>query len=262
MERRIFKMFWKLDDIDSIQEAFILDKPMRTEDPWLIAVLNADRYGDESWEMYCFIHGLPTRNVGSWLPNVSEPRCGNKRCGTLATKEWPEMWQRCHGDKWHLRVAMDCQICSEERKRRYCVIDETQESKIKYRSDPFTDAPFVHPFRHPAYHAQQLRSMSFAKLKGRRILSVLAHDVIKTSDVASTRDKEELRKEQWLRFHDRYTNGTPGLLPLVLDLPVRFTVQAKLPERWVSSSILVVGFADGHSRMRKNSDWKHCLILK
>ena len=26
-----------------------------------------------------------------------------------------------------------------------------------------------------------------------------------------------------MRFHDRFTNGIPGLLPLVLDLPVRFT---------------------------------------
>ena len=29
-------------------------------------------------------------------------------------------------------------------------------------------------------------------------------------------------KERWLEFHDRYTNGTPGLLPLVVDLPVLF----------------------------------------
>ena len=32
-----------------------------------------------------------------------------------------------------------------------------------------------------------------------------------------------MRKERWLEFHDRYTNGIPGLLPLVVDLPIRFT---------------------------------------
>ena len=33
----------------------------------------------------------------------------------------------------------------------------------------------------------------------------------------------EQRKARWLEFHDRKTSGIPGLLPLVLDLPVRFT---------------------------------------
>ena len=37
------------------------------------------------------------------------------------------------------------------------------------------------------------------------------------------KDKEELRKEKWLRFHDRKTKGIPGMLPLVVDLPIRFT---------------------------------------
>ena len=47
------------------------------------AVLDAERVGDESWEMYCFIHGLPTRNVGTWLPGREEPGCGNNRCAKL-----------------------------------------------------------------------------------------------------------------------------------------------------------------------------------
>ena len=143
-------MFWKLDDVDSIQGTFILDKPMRTGDPWLIAVLSADRYGKEDWEMYCFTHGLPTRNVRSWLPNEPVPACGNSRCATLATSVWPQMWERCRGEKWHLRVSLECEICKQERRRRCCVIDETEESKLKYQREPFTDAPFVHPFRHPA----------------------------------------------------------------------------------------------------------------
>ena len=32
-----------------------------------------------------------------------------------------------------------------------------------------------------------------------------------------------MRKEKWLELHDRCTNGIPSLLPLVVDLPVRFT---------------------------------------
>ena len=133
------------------------------------------------------------------------------------------MWERCLGEKWKLRQAMECQACKTERSRRCCVIYDTDDSSQRYTKDPFGDAPFVHPFRHPAYHAQQLRSLNFAKAKNRRLLWITAHDVIKKSDAAMTKDKEELRKEQWLRFHDRFTNGIPGLLPLVLDLPIRFT---------------------------------------
>ena len=33
----------------------------------------------------------------------------------------------------------------------------------------------------------------------------------------------EQRKARWLEFHDRKTSGIPGLLPLVLDIPMRFT---------------------------------------
>ena len=38
------------------------------ENKWLQAVLEADLFGEEAWEMYCFIHGLPTKNPGSWDP--------------------------------------------------------------------------------------------------------------------------------------------------------------------------------------------------
>ena len=38
------------------------------------------------------------------------------------------------------------------------------------------------------------------------------------------RNKQEAqRKDRWLEYHERFTNGIPGLLPLVLNLPVRFT---------------------------------------
>ena len=72
-EQKILKMFWKPQDVDSIQQTFLLTKAMRSKDEWLNAVLAADRYGEESWEMYCFQHGLPIRNPGTWLPGQSQP---------------------------------------------------------------------------------------------------------------------------------------------------------------------------------------------
>ena len=74
--QRIFKMFWQEGE-DAIQRTFQLTQSTRTCDPWLIAVLDADRNGEESWEMYCFTHGLPTRNCGSWMPQSEGPSCGN-----------------------------------------------------------------------------------------------------------------------------------------------------------------------------------------
>ena len=52
---------------------------------------------------------------------------------------------------------------------------------------------------------------------------VTAHDVLKQTEAPRSDAQTEARKERWLEFHDRFTSGIPGLLPLVLDLPVRFT---------------------------------------
>ena len=65
--------------------------------------------------------------------------------------------------------------------------------------------------------------MIFAKSEGRRLLWVVAYDKVLSANVASGKDKEELRKERWLELHDRMTGGIPGLLPLVVDLRLRFT---------------------------------------
>ena len=69
-EQKILKMLWRPDDMDSIQQTFMLTKPLRTKDRWLQVTLDASREGTESWEIYCFTHGLPTRNPGTWYPGT------------------------------------------------------------------------------------------------------------------------------------------------------------------------------------------------
>ena len=78
------KMFWMVKE--KIHHLFELTKNLRVTDKWLQAMLEADRYGAESWEMYCFVHGLPTKNPGSWLPSEKAPQCGNSVCELLAQK--------------------------------------------------------------------------------------------------------------------------------------------------------------------------------
>ena len=88
------------------------------------------------------------------------------------------------------------------------------------------DLWYIHPFRHPSYHATQLRAIVFAKSNNRRLLWVIAYDKITDKTTTNcSKIKEEDRKERWLEFHDRFTGGVPGLLPLAIDLPIRFTEQ-------------------------------------
>ena len=180
--------------------------------------------------MYCFQHGLPTRNPGTWLPQLSQPWCGNATCALLASDIWPPLLERAatalrgqRRENWLRRVQMECEACKQERRRRYCVLPASGEDAERHLQEPFTSAAFVHPFRHPSYHATQLRAIIFAKSKHRRVHWITAYDKPKTGALSTSSDQRVLRQERWLEFHDRFTAGIPGLLPLVLDLPVRFT---------------------------------------
>ena len=176
----------------------MLTKPMRTKDKWLQTTLDASRDGRESWEMYCFTHGFPTRNPGTWFPGAAAPECGNPTCAKLATEIWPQMWERGQGARknWQLRLEKECEKCADERKRRCCVLREGHEADAqRYISDPFAAAPFVHPFRHPSYHATQLRAIVFAKSKQRRLLWVTAYDKILTNNLNLPKDKEPPTRE-------------------------------------------------------------------
>jgi hypothetical protein len=115
VEQRIYKMFWDPDSVDAVQKTWVLTKPMRTKDRWLQEVLQASRFGNESWEMYCFNHGYPTRNPGSWLPSLDKPTCNNEVCMKLATEIWPEMWRRGSNSResWKERCEKECCICKQ-----------------------------------------------------------------------------------------------------------------------------------------------------
>ena len=105
------------------------------DDPWLKCVLEADRFGRESWEMYCFSHGYPTRNVGSWLPDCALPACGNEKCAALAEKVWPAMWRQGQGliENWVRRKEEECDHCKKERARRCCVLRQEDPDDLETR---------------------------------------------------------------------------------------------------------------------------------
>ena len=115
-------------------------------------------------------------------------------------------------------------MCKQERERRCCVLrGQNEKDEERFTAYHVAAAPFVHPFRHPSFHATQLRAITFAKMTKQRLFWLTACDKIVAQDASRGSEKDEMRNERWLEFHDRFTSGILGLLPLVRDLPIRFT---------------------------------------
>lgn len=216
---RMLSMFWTRDR-DAFNHFTELHQEMRCKDKWLSEVLRECREGRQQWEMYYFLHGLPTENVGSWLPSVGGPTCGNAHCSELASDVWPAL--RRQGRTWGQRQNMECDKCKSERNSRVRVLqgeDDPRQLETK-----FAAAPYVHPYNASKSLAQKLRAQHWARVHSRRLLWAIACDVALTrEDKALSSEAKERQKEAWLKLHDRQTAGIMGLCPLALDMPVRFT---------------------------------------
>ena len=162
-EQNIFRMFWRRDE-DSIQQTFELTESKRTKDTWLEAVLQADRQGEDTYDMYCFTHGLPTNNPGSWNPTTKTVECGRAHCMTLAAK-WEDELLGPARKKWAERQVEECTECQAERKRRNIIISTSAGNLERVKRAPFNTAAYVHHFRYPSAHSQQLRAIAFVKEK-------------------------------------------------------------------------------------------------
>ena len=128
------------------------------------------------------------------------------------------------------RQSMECHVCAQERARRCCIISQ-QKQVDAYRHGIFTQAPFVHPFRSPTNQAQRLRAMEFARERESRLVWVVAYDKLVSTDKVTASAQSRAAMENWLLYDDRRTAGIPGLLPLVLDLPVRFNCEPEKGDR-------------------------------
>jgi uncharacterized protein YecT (DUF1311 family) len=223
-------MFWNCKskrNVDGIQRLFELTEAKRCKDLWHLTVLHQDRLGNETWEVYCFTHGLPTRNPGTWLPQQNAPTCGDVLCIDLA-RRWDLLWKR--QIPWSDMKDMECSLCKLERQRRCCIISQL-EAEDKHRQGFFAEAPFVHPYRAPTNVAHRLRALRFARERQQPLLWVVAHDELVSKDKISSRTNLEQAQQNWLTYHDRWTAGIPGFMPLVLDMPVRFTCEPDRNDR-------------------------------
>ena len=125
---------------------------------------------------------------------------------------------------------MECDLCQAERQRRCCIISQQRDCD-RYRRGAFAQAPFVHPFRSPTNHAQRLRAMEFAREHESRLLWVVAYDKLVSTEKVSEKAQSTEALQTWLTLDDRRTAGIPGLLPLVLDLPIRFNCEPEHGDR-------------------------------
>ena len=93
-----------------------------------------------------------------------------------------------------------------------------------HMQEPFLNAPYIHPWNAPKYHAQQLRAITFAKRSNARVLWIVARDwPVATKDENFTPARLAAMKQQFLHLHDRKTAGIMGLFPAVHNLPVSLT---------------------------------------
>ena len=219
---RIMRMFWSRDT-DAMNMIVELTQAKRQkEGDWFYKFIRECRHGVQSEEMYNFIHGFPTTKTGSWMPNDSSYTllCGNEQCYKLCDEIWPRMRQQAR--PWKNLEVTECEICQAHRKKRCRVqLNDADERQLH---KPFTDAPYLHPFNQPRYHALIVRSQLFARANNRILLWYIAIDKpYQGVDESLRGDALQRRREKWLEYSDDKTAGMMGLLPLVRGMPMRCT---------------------------------------
>ena len=141
----IMAAFWSKSE-DSMHQFRELSTERRCKDPWLSHVLHGARHGTQSHEVYCFMHGVPTKHPGSFLPSTREVICGNSKCDGLAA-QWTQQVLSATSS-WEARRSQECDVCAMHRARR-CRDVGTSDMSPDMFSTRFIDAPFIHALNAP-----------------------------------------------------------------------------------------------------------------
>ena len=140
----------------------------------------------------CFQHGLPTRNPGSYCPFEDRVTC--KNCEALQA-EWRDPKSVANQVRWAIPVQTECQTCKKERARRCIVISQSVDNQRLVQETPFTEAPYVSPFRYPSNHAQHLRAIQFAKAQCKRLYWITAYDAVQHDAADFKGERGEKKKD-------------------------------------------------------------------
>ena len=92
------------------------------------------------------------------------------------------------------------------------------------QENKFLDAPLIHPYNAPKYHASLVRAQQYAYRMDRILLWAAAEDQPQHRDHLLLSEEElAAKREEWSMLHDQKTSGVMGLLPLTIGMPLRIT---------------------------------------
>ena len=209
------KVLWSRTE-SGLHALFELTTEQRCVDPWLSLVLRQARHGAMSQDVWCFLHGFPTRYPGAWDFDTKVCLCGTAACQTL-----PLAWATAPHSPWEARLEQECPQCRIERRRR-CLLGRDPKSA------KFAAQPFIHGLNAAKYIATNLRAREVAVSQQQTILWVIAADTPLFHLDTDAPAELQARKSNWLQRHDQATGGIVGILPLLPNMPIRIT--QTLPE--------------------------------
>jgi len=217
---RMLSMFWTRHP-DAVRQLFELTKENRQKDAWLSCFLKGARHGNQGHELYCFMHGLPTKHAGSWMPSTDNALRGKAERKALPAKWTRELLEESRRS-WDARRSEECSICDDHRQRRCRVLYRGEKEKMQHAK--FLDAPLIHPYNAPKYHASLIRAQQYAFRTGRILLWAAAEDQPCHPDHTGLSQEDlETKRAEWSMFHDQKTGGVMGLQPLAINMPLRIT---------------------------------------
>ncbi len=188
----------------SLRKSFVV----RTPFVWSTFLRRA-RHGSMDHELYCFMHGLPARHTGSWIPDSDAVACGNEACQLLPLKWAQEMTGRATEHThamdlrtWATRKAEECRTCATERLRR-CRLRQRLCVSTDLPSK-FDDAPLIHAWNAPKYDAALIRAREFARRTSRILLWCVAEDEPQSTEHRNLLDEDlQAKRAEWIQFHDQ-----------------------------------------------------------
>ena len=168
-----------------------------------------------SQDVWCFLHGFPTRRPGAWDFDTKSCLCGTAACQTL-----PLAWATTPHLPWEDRLEQECPQCRIERRRRCMLGRDPKSAKFAAQS-------FIHGLNAAKYIATNLRARE-AVTQQQTILWVIAADTPLFQLDTDAPAELQARKSNRLQRHDQATGGIVGILPLLPNMPIRIT--QTLPE--------------------------------
>ena len=146
-------------------------------------------------------------------------------------------------------MKKECVLCARERRARGRVMDETDIAALS--AQELEDVPCAVPNNDMRYEINKNRACLYAAQHEYQLLWCPARDKVRV-DVLREDPSLPLKKQDWLRRHDRQCGDLLGMLPLVQNMKMVLTEHIDKDERYQMLKGAEV-FAIASNSMRKMS---------